>query len=878
MTSIESSLHPLVFPVANLADSWRPSGCSREFPLAFRTCARALAGMQKEAVVSPAVGPAWRMVCDEGPYLLGTDLAPFPLAFFCVGMLSGYATELLALAKGHSLPADWELVQDNRYTMEGSATAGTMRGAALPVELELLADSEENHGALQALLVDAVAASPAGALLRATHNGRFALQHNGQPLQPARVLTTTPSAVCPVDFDLLQPAPAHAFPGDIISKLQSAPLREGVSGGVGSSLTNDQKRTLHMQGRCRQRDDGLLEITVELFSPLGSRFRFLVEPGEECSAPRAPSPRTTGITRRSSSSSPGGAAPGRVLSPPTSTQSKIENSDTNISPATDYRRELDLATAITRITYRLGEITYTREMFVSAADEVIVVRLTADQPGALNFDVALDRPERFTTASEGPDQLLMTGQLIDGKDSADGTHTGVRYAARLRALLPSGELSATATTLQIRDATQVVLLLTAITDIRSFANRRDDAPATAANDDLTRAAGKNFTALRAAHLADYQRYFDRVSLRLGSTDATTAALATPARLAALQAGSADPGLAALFFDFGRYLLISSSRPGGFPANLQGLWAEEIQAPWNADWHLNVNLQMNYWPAEVCALSDLAQPLFAFIESLQKPGAVTAQKYYGARGWVAHVLANPWGFTAPGESASWGSAHSGSAWLCQHLWDHWLFTGDKKFLARIYPILKGSAQFYSDLLIAEPNNQWLVTAPSHSPENAFLLPDGQRANVCLGPTIDQQLLRYLFHATIESAKILGLTSEEAFTTELAAQRARLAPTRIGTDGRIMEWLEAYPEAEPTHRHISHLWGLYPGHEISVRHSPELAAAPGCGSRFATGQHSLLVGPWLPPPPSREPRRSGTVVSIVPPTVFGVAPPSARLPST
>ena len=509
--------------------------------------------------------------------------------------------------------------------------------------------------------------------------------------------------------------------------------------------------------------------------------------------------------------------------PPASAPSKIENPAALISPATDYRRELDLATAITRITYRLGAITYTREIFVSAADEVIVVRLTADQPGALNFDVALDRPARFTTASEGPDQLLMTGQLLDGKDSADGTHTGVRYAARLRALMPSGDLSATATTLQIRDATQVVLLLTAITDIRSFANRRDDDPATAANDDLTRAAGKNFTALRAAHLADYQRYFDRVSLRLGSTDATTSALATPARLAALQAGSADPGLAALFFDFGRYLLISSSRPGGFPANLQGLWAEEIQAPWNADWHLNVNLQMNYWPAEVCALGDLAQPLFAFIESLQKPGAVTAQKYYGARGWVAHVLANPWGFTAPGESASGGSAHSGSAWLCQHLWDHWLFTGDKKFLARIYPILKGSAQFYSDLLIAEPNNQWLVTAPSHSPENAFLLPDGQRANVCLGPTIDQQLLRYLFHATIESAKILGLTSEEAFTTELAAQRARLAPTRIGTDGRIMEWLEAYPEAEPTHRHISHLWGLYPGHEISVRHSPELAEA-------------------------------------------------------
>jgi alpha-L-fucosidase 2 len=514
--------------------------------------------------------------------------------------------------------------------------------------------------------------------------------------------------------------------------------------------------------------------------------------------------------------------------PTPSAQSKIENPNSKIThPAdaqpTDYRRELDLETAIARLTYRLGEVTYTREIFVSAPDDVIVVRLTASQPGALNFDVALDRPERFTTASEGPDRLLMSGQLPDGKNSADGTNTGVRYAARLRALMPTGDLSSTAKTLQIRDATQVVLLVTAVTDIRSFANRRDDDPATAANDDLLRAAGKNFTALRAAHLADYQRYFNRVALRLGSTPAATAALSSPARLAALKAGAADPGLAALFFDFGRYLLISSSRPGGLPANLQGLWAEEIQAPWNADWHLNVNIQMNYWPAEVCGLGDLAQPLFAFVESLQKPGAVTAQKYYGARGWVAHVLANPWGFTAPGEAASWGSANSGSAWLCQHLWDHWLFTGDQKFLARIYPVLKGSAQFYSDLLIEEPKNKWLVTAPSNSPENAFLLPTGKRANVCMGPTIDQQLIRYLFNATIESAKILGLTAEKSFTAGLAAQRARLAPTRIGSDGRIMEWLEEYKEAEPTHRHVSHLWGLYPGHEISPRRSPDLAEA-------------------------------------------------------
>ena len=501
---------------------------------------------------------------------------------------------------------------------------------------------------------------------------------------------------------------------------------------------------------------------------------------------------------------------------------KFINNPTDAQPA-NYRRELDLETAITRITYRLGEVTYTREIFVSAPDDVIVIRLTADQPGALNFNVALDRPERFTTTSEGPDRLLMVGQLPDGRNSAGGANIGVRYVARVRALMPSGDLSSTATTLEIRDATQVVLLFTAITDLRSFANRRDDDPSAASNVDLLRAAGKNFTALRAAHLADYQRYFNRVALRLGSTDAATAALSTPARLTALSTGATDPGLAALFFDFGRYLLISSSRPGGLPANLQGLWAEEIQTPWNGDWHLNVNLQMNYWPAEVCGLGDLAQPLFAFIDSLQKPGAVTARKYYGARGWVAHVLANPWGFTAPGEAASWGSANSGSAWLCQHLWDHWLFTGDKKFLARIYPVLKGSAQFYSDLLVEEPRNKWLVTAPSNSPENAFLLPSGKRANVCLGPTIDQQLIRYIFDATIESGKILGLTADYSFTAELTAQLARLAPTRAGADGRIMEWLEEYREAEPTHRHISHLWGLYPGHEISPRRSPELATA-------------------------------------------------------
>ncbi|MBI5770104.1 MAG: glycoside hydrolase family 95 protein [Verrucomicrobia bacterium] len=492
----------------------------------------------------------------------------------------------------------------------------------------------------------------------------------------------------------------------------------------------------------------------------------------------------------------------------------------------NYRRELNLADATARVVYEIDGVKYTRDVFVSAPDQVIAIRLTASRPGALSFDIALDRPENFKTTATGPDRLLMTGQLPDGK----GGTTGVRYAARLRALMRSGSLDNTENTLQVRDADDVILLLTAVTDIKTFSGYRADDPAATTAEELDRAVVKAFAALRTAHLADYQRYYNRVRLTLEGTPPEISALPTPARLAALAASrpsvasakeGRDPGLAALFFNFGRYLLISSSRPGGLPANLQGLWAEEIQTPWNGDWHLNVNIQMNYWPAEVCALDDLAEPLFRYIASLQKPGGVTAQKYYGARGWVAHVLGNPWGFTAPGEAASWGSANSGSAWLCQHLWDHWLFTGDRDFLKWAYPILKGSALFYSDMLIEEPKNKWLVTAPSNSPENAFLLPDGKRANVCLGPTVDQQLLRYLFDACIESARLLGTDAD--FAAELAKKRARLAPARIGSDGRVMEWLEEYREAEPQHRHVSHLWGLYPGLEISPARTPEMAAA-------------------------------------------------------
>ncbi|HEX8337120.1 MAG TPA: glycoside hydrolase family 95 protein [Pyrinomonadaceae bacterium] len=482
----------------------------------------------------------------------------------------------------------------------------------------------------------------------------------------------------------------------------------------------------------------------------------------------------------------------------------------------EYRRELDLSTAVARVTYRRGGVVFLREYFTSAPGEAFVIRLSADRPGSLSFDAALERPERFDVQADGARGLLMTGQLNNGTDGR-----GMKYAARLRVLNTGGSASAEGKAVSVKGADEVLLLVTAATDYMGFAGRRTPDPVGTSALDMGRAASRTFVDLRAAHVGDYRRYFERVRLLLGLADDTAASLPTPARLKAAAEGANDPGLAALYFNFGRYLLISSSRPGGLPANLQGIWAEGVQAPWNADWHLNVNVQMNYWPAEVANLSELHAPLFALVASLQGPGARTARAYYGARGWVAHVITNPWGYTSPGEGASWGSTTTGSAWLCQHLWEHYLFTRDREFLRRAYPLMKGSARFYADFLIEEPKHKWLVTAPANSPENAFRLREGSTAHVCMGPTYDMQLLRNLFAATAEAARTLGVDAE--FRRELEEKRARLAPTRVGGDGRVMEWLEEYGEPEPTHRHVSHLWGLYPGDEITPARTPRLADA-------------------------------------------------------
>ncbi|HEY4246694.1 MAG TPA: glycoside hydrolase family 95 protein [Lacunisphaera sp.] len=526
--------------------------------------------------------------------------------------------------------------------------------------------------------------------------------------------------------------------------------------------------------------------------------------------------------------------------------------DSVAAPVTQYRRELDLAEAVGRVTYEQNGVRYAREAFVSAPAEAIVIHLTASRPGAISFDARLTRPERFAFEAVGQDGLLMAGQLNDGRKGG----AGVRYAARLKVVARGGTIATVGDAVAVRNADEVILFVTAATDIKTFAGRHVTDARAAAEADLAGASAQPFAKLRAEHVADYQHFFSRVDLTLGPTAPAAAVRPTAQRLKDFHAGGADPALAALYFNFGRYLLISSSRPGGLPANLQGIWADQIQTPWNGDWHTNINVEMNYWPAETTNLSELNEPLFAFIGSLVEPGEKTAKAYYAARGWVAFLLGNPWGFTSPGESADWGATVSCSAWLCQHLWDHYLFTGDRQFLARAYPILKGSALFYLDMLIEDPKSGWLVTAPSNSPENAFLL-DGKPAHVCLGPTADMQLLRYLFAACAESADLLGV--DPAFSAELKTKRARLAPTRIGSDGRVMEWLEEYPEVDPHHRHVAHLMGLYPCDEITPQETPELAAAArktlevrgdastgwslalkmGMWARLADGDHAHLI---------------------------------------
>ncbi|WP_454802341.1 glycoside hydrolase family 95 protein [Mucilaginibacter phyllosphaerae] len=475
----------------------------------------------------------------------------------------------------------------------------------------------------------------------------------------------------------------------------------------------------------------------------------------------------------------------------------------------NYKRELSLDNAIASCTYTLNGVAYKREYFTSFNNDVSIIKLSASKPGQLNFAIDLSREEKSTTIQKNG-ELQMYGQLRSGTDIG-----GMQYLTKVTAKLTGGTLSANGNKLIVKNATEAIIYISAGTNFKGPDFKKN------VDGKLASALKTPYVNEKAKHIANYQKLFKRVSLNLGTSNAADET--TDKRLISFHKNpNADKFLPVLFYQFGRYLSISSTRVGLLPPNLQGLWANQVNTPWNGDYHLDVNVQMNHWPVEVSNLSELNLPLAQLVKGMVKPGERTAKAYYNARGWVAHVITNVWGFTEPGESASWGVTKSGSGWLCNNLWEHYAFTEDKNYLRDIYPILKGSAQFYSDMLTPDVKTGWLVTSPSSSPENSFYLPNGKTASICVAPTIDNQIIRELFNNVITAAKLLG--KDAALAKDLAAKLKKLPPAgQVAKDGRLMEWLEDYKETDPQHRHISHLYGLYPASLITPESTPALAEA-------------------------------------------------------
>ncbi len=488
---------------------------------------------------------------------------------------------------------------------------------------------------------------------------------------------------------------------------------------------------------------------------------------------------------------------------------KYNGADSTGTQYSNYERELSLNKAIAKSTFTVNGVTYTREYFTSFNNDISIIRLTADKPGQLNCSIAISRPERGNVAINNG-ELQLSGQLDNGFDGK-----GMQYLARVKAKLQGGTMSLTNNVLVIKNATEAIIYVSAATDFRGAVFQKNTETI------LNAAVNTSYIIERQKHISNYQKLFNRVIVNLG--DASNTKETTDKRLISFHKNPAsDNGLPVLFYQFGRYLSICSTRVGLLPPNLQGLWANQIQTPWNGDYHLDINVQMNHWPLEVSNLSELNLPLVELVREMIPHGEKTAKAYYNADGWVAHVITNPWHFTEPGESASWGVTKAGSGWLCNNIWEHYTFTNDKKYLANIYPILRGSALFYNSILVKDPKTGWQVTSPSSSPENSFYLPNGKTASICMGATIDNQIIRELFNNVITASKILG--KDEVFRAQLSAKLKELPPPGvISKDGRIQEWLEDYKETDPQHRHVSHLYGLFPASLITPDATPKLAEA-------------------------------------------------------
>jgi len=479
----------------------------------------------------------------------------------------------------------------------------------------------------------------------------------------------------------------------------------------------------------------------------------------------------------------------------------------------EYRRELDLDTAVATVTYRQGAVTHRREAFISAADQVLVVRLSASEAGALRTTAGLVSVQDATVVGNGTDQLVLRGRCRDG---GNGVPSRLRFECRLHAAAQGGHVTLDGDRLAIRRAQRVVLLLDIGTSFRSYRDADGD-PAQGPRSHIAAARLRSYEELLARHVEEHRRLFRRVELDLGETDA--AELPTDERLVRHAAGAPDPALATLHFQFGRYLLAACSRPGTQPANLQGIWNDHPDPPWGCKFTVNINTEMNYWPAEVTNLAECHEPLVRLLEDLAETGATTARNNWGADGWVCHHNTDLWRATAPVDGAKWGFWPTGGAWLCRHLFEHYEFGGDSAFLARIYPVLRGASQFFLETLANDESTGYLVTSPSMSPENVH--PHG--AAICAGPIMDREIVFDLFSHTMQAARVLGVDAE--LRERLADARDRLPPLQVGAQGQLQEWLEDWDGDAPeqNHRHISHLFALHPSQQITPRGTPELAAA-------------------------------------------------------
>jgi alpha-L-fucosidase 2 len=468
----------------------------------------------------------------------------------------------------------------------------------------------------------------------------------------------------------------------------------------------------------------------------------------------------------------------------------------------NYKRTLNLKNATSTVQFKSGGATFKREAFISAPDKVMLLRLTCSEKKKISFDIELTREKGATTIFKGKDGLLMQGTNDFG---------GSTFCSQLKIITSTGSIAVLNGKLSVSDADEVLILFTATTDFWG----KD--PVRQCDENIVAAAKKSYQKIRIDHIKDYHYYFDRLSIDLGPSK--NSALPTDQRIKKAKESN-DNALCALFFQYGRYLLISSSRPGGLPANLQGIWNKDFKPAWFSDYTININFQMNYWPAEVTNLSELTQPMFSQIERMYPAGKKSARERYGMPGWEMSTRSTPWGVNELRGSASL-LFQDGAAWLCTHLWEHYLYTSDREFLKKYYPLIKEAALFYDSFLIKNPKNGYLVSGPSTSPENKFIGPDGKGYSVDMGTTMSTQIVYDIFTITAKAAKILDIDKE--FGERIMEKRSALTPMRVGKEGQLLEWIEEYKETDPQHRHVSHLYGLFPSNQISPATTPTLSEA-------------------------------------------------------